>query len=71
MRASKIMTVTDDTLLEARCIAARLVRDCGDAYWPILLRLNREVESRQDRLELLQDCLREPTGPERALRRTL
>jgi len=49
--------VTPDELILARRLAARLVRDCGEQYWPILIRVNTEYEARRTKDAMLEDCL--------------
>lgn len=66
-----LKSVTDVQLMEARRIAARLVQDCGDQYWPILMRVNRELEARKSRADILKECLSGTATTDHAQNRTI
>ncbi len=51
------MAISKNTLLKARMIAARVVRQHGSRYWPIFEVLDQEIEHRFNRENRLNTCL--------------
>ena len=47
---------------EAMVILARVIRKFGDAPWPLMERLQRELQAVEDREALLVDLLGEASG---------
>lgn len=51
------MSIAERDLLKARKIAARVVNQFGDRYWPIFAMLDQEIAARRARAERIQSCL--------------
>lgn len=51
------MSIAERDLLKARQIAARVVNQFGDRYWPIFEMLDLEIAARRAREERIQSCL--------------
>jgi hypothetical protein len=54
------MTISKSDLLKARVIAAQVVRQLGDRYWPIFEVLDQEMVERKQRESRLIECLKPP-----------
>lgn len=48
----------EEDLEQAAMIAAEIVRQLGETYWPIFARLERELEARESRAKRLARFLR-------------
>lgn len=51
------MSISKKELIKARAIAAQVVRQFGDRYWPIFALLDHEIEKRDEREARIQSCL--------------
>lgn len=51
------MSIAERDLVKARNIAARVVNQFGDRYWPIFEMLDQEIATRRAREERIQSCL--------------
>lgn len=51
------MSIAERDLLKARKIAAHVVNQFGDRYWPIFELLDQEIAARRARQERIQSCL--------------
>lgn len=52
------MTISKTDLLKARIIAAQVVRQLGDRYWPIFEVLDQEMVKRTQKENRLIECLK-------------
>lgn len=52
-------TITTDDIRCAMKTVALLIRNHGDAYWPLMERLQAELRAMEDREALLDDLLRD------------
>ena len=57
------MSITKRKLVKARTLAAKIVRQLGDQYWPIFDLLDQELTHRNEREERLNACLNEAQEP--------
>jgi hypothetical protein len=57
------MNVTDEDLGIARGVAAEVVRQMGEKYWPIFEMLDAEWERRRERSARLSECLTTEHAP--------
>jgi len=51
------MSIAERDLLKARKVAAHVVNQFGDRYWPIFEMLDQEIAARREREERIQFCL--------------
>lgn len=51
------MSIPKRDLIRARAIAAQVVRQFGDRYWPIFALLDSEIEKRVEREARIDLCL--------------
>jgi hypothetical protein len=58
MRIDHSKVYTDDEIENAMAIVARVIELYGDAYWPILERLERELTERRAKAARLNSHLR-------------
>jgi len=61
------MSLTLQELEEGRRIAALVVRHCGEKYFPLFDRFDREVQKRRSATERIEAALRTASGPRRSL----
>lgn len=53
------MSVPKKDLIKARRVAAQVVRQLGDRYWPIFELLDQEIEKMDERDARIKSCLRD------------
>ncbi|MEO1072202.1 MAG: hypothetical protein AAFX77_07990 [Pseudomonadota bacterium] len=54
------MSVPKKDLIKARRVAAQVVRQLGDRYWPIFEMLDQEIEKIDQRDARIKSCLHDP-----------
>lgn len=52
------MSIPKKDLVKARKVAAQVVRQLGDRYWPIFALIDEEIEKREEREARLASCLK-------------
>lgn len=63
------MAISMEELEEGRRIAAHVVQQCGDEYWPIFDLLDAELSKRLEQENRLIQCLNSQAPARRAQRR--
>lgn len=57
------MAVSEDDLVEARRVAALVVDQLGDRYWPIFELIDSEIQERLQRGQRVSSVLKPQRGP--------